>query len=742
MSRLWGMLADLEPEVKGRELLRAAAARRHPPALSMLVERSWFEEKHLMTSYSGTTNSADSLLSSFLPILDVRGNHLRVEMLRRSVFHDAAAHHLTSGRGRSDDALHSSRREWTEFALASLVERRRPLTAMFMGLCLVLPEAVFSASSGAGGAGDSFQVDSSLIPSTWITDFLGVMLHGSKAADWTRMDVDALSGDANLKERSRVEASFVMAWTAQILLWKWTASNAVVDFSTWLHLLRSTISIIDEVHLAAPPVATQNKQVASVPTPNADDEEEELLKPLETAPPPTPEERDHSGIVWQLLQKSFTVLSTPPKCDQLTDVVLVATKALFERGAIDTATLCVQSSVDAFGDDRSVVALARLEEHKKHSSSSSSSCSGAVEALLRLRCQQPTSGAYVWKKWLIHLRSCGMLTSVIVAEAVKRFPQDAPLRLIHLRFESDVTARAMPESQRASHLRTLYRAALREDEGEQCCRADPLVWAFAANFIESEVLVDPTAARRLLAEAMELFGPRRVVRNGVPTLTEMDDHMITQLAPILEAAVAIELRYADANAASAVIRPTLDKMTVHKPDLLLALSIDLTPRATRGTAAGIAMRGNPNPGPLTRLAVARVYHAMKQYQKCVNLVFAAIQGSPRCGDAYGMLLALNAKQPNDYTELIVEELEKTPYHRGIASVFAAYLKSMEEGAVIEFPQVIEAITHDAVKAKPNSGPHWIYISKQSNPAGNVTLSGFRLSTRDMLLAVAAKTNLY
>jgi hypothetical protein len=737
MSRLWGMLADLEPEVKGREILRAAAAARHPPALPILVERAWFEEKHLVIAYtaaSGCSLEGASLVDSIRPILDsAHSNHLRIEMLRQAVFHEAASLHLTTRHGRTDEALHTSRLEWANLALMSLTERRRPLTALLMGLCLVLPEAVF-ASPSSSIARDAFQVDPTVIPATWITDLLGVLLQGSKVEDWTRVDVETLSGDVNVQERRRLEASLVMVWTAQLLLWKWSATNTVEDMSTWLHLLRSTISLVDSNHLVAPSKAATSTAIA-----NNEEEEEELLGPGDRAPAPVVAQEHLGGVVWQLIQLSFGSLSGPPKCDRMTDIVLVATKALFERGAVETATLCVQSSTDVFGDDRSVVALARLEEHKRGHGEHSTD---TVEALLRLRCQQPTSGSYVWKKWLIHLRACGKLTSVVAAEAVKRFPTDASLRLLHLRFESDTTAKTLSESQRTSHLRTLYRAALGENEDERSCRADPVVWAFAASFIESEGLVDPTAARRLLAEAMELFGPRRVVRNGIPMVTDMDDAMIAHLTPILEAAVAVELRYADANAAIAAIKPTLDKMTLHKPDALVALSIDLTPRATRGTAAGIAMRGNPNPGPLTRLAVARVYHAMKQYQKCVGLVFAAIHSSPRCGDAYGMLLALNSKQPGVYTECIVEELEKLPQHRGIAGAFATYLKTIDEGDVINFPQVVDAISHDATKAKPNSGPHWLYVSKQSNPAGNVTLSGFRQSTKDMLLAVAAKTELY
>lgn len=690
LSRLWGMLADLESPEKGRAMLTLVRKRRPQPSLEILLESMWFEEKHMLSCEADGSSIVRQTMSRLQAFASVGNSSSPGLGALRDFAREAALHWCDVA---SPDLL----ARWMHAVRQSAGARLRPVTALNLLLLTVLPKSALRVSP----------VQLHQTPSTWLNELAQLALQ-----EWPHWSCAGGPG-ADVSDELRV--LLFLLWECQVLVAAARVKalgveQALQDSPTFAKLFQACIACCGERDLFGIPPPEQ-KAVAA-----AGDDEEEFLT-ASTAKTVPLSSRD-TTYVMNLVLRTAAVLDGM----QRTDFLLAVAKSLFVRGEWAAALYTLRHAEGS--DDRVVCALACVELQIAKSTGSIEG-NTAAEHLLRQRCREPSCGPWLWKKWLVHLRSYNALTISVCEEAVRRFPSNGVLWLLYLRFVADSladgTTRRITSPPSIQTLRQLYLRALTEDT----CRTEARVWAFCAETIEGSFLVEPTAARRLLSEAMALFGPQRLVRNGVVQDAPVTPDMVANLELLLVATVRVELRYADSTAALSALRRVLDRIPSPKPDVLLALLIDLTPRAARGATAGTIMRETQTPGPLTLIAVAKIYHAVKQHAKAAKLVKDAAAQDPRCGDVYGLMLALLYAQPEVYAELFMHaESNVALPHAGAPR---------EEWNAVE-AHVRHQIVSAAERMKPNRGLQWLDVSKHRNPS-NLLLSGFKASFEDMCMDV-------
>jgi tetratricopeptide (TPR) repeat protein len=246
-----------------------------------------------------------------------------------------------------------------------------------------------------------------------------------------------------------------------------------------------------------------------------------------------------------------------------------------------------------------------------------------------------------------------------------------------------------------SHIRQLLELA----QSALCvenARHSPDVWAYIADAVHSELLLNVHAARATLLEAAEVFSGR------------LGEEFV---APILLARIHFELKHGGRGAALSAARDAIAGGQRH-PSVVAAF-IDLEVPAQRPKAAYTALVVWRMHAPEVYLSVAKVYFLAKQFDRAEDQVRKALELAPRCGDAHAMKYRLAAEA--------LRRAEKSPTEEGAADDTIFEIKSRQT-----------AIFADAVKAQPNSGSLWIGVTKIHGFGENVTLTGCRVTVEDAL----------
>ena len=251
----------------------------------------------------------------------------------------------------------------------------------------------------------------------------------------------------------------------------------------------------------------------------------------------------------------------------------------------------------------------------------------------------------------------------------------------------------------AAHIRRLQELAQQALLPEHV-RHSPVVWAYIAHSLNSELLLNVHAARATLLEAGEVFAGRM-----------RDD----DLAPIHMARINIELKHGGRNAALSAARDAITASGSRHASVVAAF-IDLEVPVQRPKAAYTSLTVWRVRGAEVYLATAKVYFLAKLYERADDQVRKALEQNGRCGDAHAMKYRL-VSESIARTQVIVQ----SDGGSDITDSRLVELRRLQSDAVAE-----------AVKAQPNSGPLWISLAKERGFGENVTLTGSRAPVSDIL----------
>jgi tetratricopeptide (TPR) repeat protein len=296
------------------------------------------------------------------------------------------------------------------------------------------------------------------------------------------------------------------------------------------------------------------------------------------------------------------------------------------------------------------------------------------------------------KKRLVLLRSVGELKDENLADATKTFPRSWVLWLMRVQYHltcsqcTRVASGSDEELQRIQRIRSMYREALAHLNEEQ--QLIPFL-SYVALRVEVAVFRCPFQARALVDEY------RRYFRTGTGAAL---------LSAKIEAAC---------GSTTAAFKCFEGVPLKHMTDECAALMVSCAPAASKGALALRFLSEGHAPGPLLLMEVARIYHAAGKYQKALAQARKAVQVGPRCGDAHAMVLRM---------------LQSPEYFEAAQSV--ADGSTNTEQKAIDY----------ALAARPNSGPQWIFATKEEHPE-YVTLCGCSEPIDKILRVVSARIEL-